>query len=250
VQGNESRLGQVFLNLLINAAQAIPEGAVDRNTVTVAVREGKDDQVIIEVSDTGNGIAPQHLPRIFEPFFTTKPIGVGTGLGLSVCHGIVTGLGGQIEVASTLGKGTTFRIRLPAAQLTDDVSPVIYTPVPRSLTPRRVLVIDDDPEVRLALSRIIGSPHCVELAETAREAQQWLLDRKKDYDVIFCDLMMPDLTGMDLYESVATQRPEFLPRMVFMTAGAFTPRATAFLEKATVRRIDKPFDPVRVRSLL
>jgi DNA-binding NtrC family response regulator len=113
-----------------------------------------------------------------------------------------------------------------------------------------VLVIDDDPEVRLALARIIGPPHHVELAETARDAQRRLLDRREDYDVIFCDLMMPDLTGMDLYDIVAEQRPEILMRMVFMSAGAFTPRAVAFLERVSGRRIDKPFDPASVRSLL
>jgi DNA-binding NtrC family response regulator len=113
-----------------------------------------------------------------------------------------------------------------------------------------VLVIDDDPEVRLALARIIGSPHHIELAETAREAQQRLLDPSQHYDIIFCDLMMPDLTGMDLHDIVAAKRPEFLSRMVFMSAGAFTPRAISFIELASIRRIDKPFDPARVRALL
>src|SRR5512140_1421020 len=117
VMGNESRLGQVFLNLLVNAAQAIPEGKVAQNAVTVALREGGQGWVLVEVSDTGSGIAAENLSRIFEPFFTTKPLGVGTGLGLSVCHGIITGLGGKIEVESALGKGTTFRVRLPAAPL-------------------------------------------------------------------------------------------------------------------------------------
>ncbi len=250
VHGNESRLGQVFLNLLINAAQAIPEGNATRHSVTVTVRDGEQGFVLVEVSDTGIGIAPEHLPRIFEPFFTTKPIGVGTGLGLSVCHGIVVGMGGQIEVESTLEKGTTFRIRLPAA--TNVPEGVYRSPnlAQRSLTPRRVLVIDDDPEVRVALARIVGSPHIVELADTAREAQHLLLVRRENYDIIFCDLMMPDLTGMDLYEAVSAQRPEILPRIVFMSAGAFTLRAAAFFERVVARRIDKPFDPLKIRALL
>ncbi|MFL5344876.1 MAG: PAS domain S-box protein [Hyalangium sp.] len=248
--GNESRLGQVFLNLLVNAAQAIPEGRVAQNSVTVALLEGEPGWVTVEVSDTGSGIAAEHLPHIFEPFFTTKPLGVGTGLGLSVCHGIITGLGGQIEVESTLGRGTTFRVRLPTAAMSAQTEEEAQASAPRSLTPRRVLVIDDDPEVRLALARIIGSPHRIELADTAREAQQRLLDPNQDYDVIFCDLMMPDLTGMDLHDIVAAKRPELLDRMVFMSAGAFTPRAIAFIERGTLRRIDKPFDPAKVRALL
>jgi CheY-like chemotaxis protein len=248
--GNESRLGQVFLNLLVNAAQAIPEGSVAQHTVTVAVRDGEPGWVIVEVSDTGSGIAAEHLSRIFEPFFTTKPLGLGTGLGLSVCHGIVVGLGGHIDVESRVGKGTTFRIRLRSATMPAEESPMSQAPAQRPLTPRRVLVIDDDPEVRAALARIIGAPHQVELADTAREARQRLLDPKREYDLVLCDLMMPDLTGMDLHDSVEAQRPEMLARMVFMSAGAFTPRAVAFLERAAVRRIDKPFDPVQVRSLL
>jgi PAS domain S-box-containing protein len=250
VQGNESRLGQVFLNLLVNAAQAIPEGAVGNHTVTVTVREGEGGWVIAEVSDTGSGIASEHLPRIFEPFFTTKPVGVGTGLGLSVCHGIITGLGGTIEVDSQLGKGTTFRVRLRSASQFRADAPKSSAPALQAIIPRRVLVIDDDPEVRLALARIIGSPHHVELAETARDAQHRLLIKKEDYDIIFCDLMMPDITGMDLHESISVQRPEILPHMVFMTAGAFTPRAASFLERVVSRRIDKPFDPAKVRALL
>jgi PAS domain S-box-containing protein len=248
--GNESRLGQVFLNLLVNAAQAIPEGNVHEHAVTVAVRDGEPGWVIIEVSDTGSGIAAEHLSRIFEPFFTTKPLGVGTGLGLSVCHGIVVGLGGQIDVESKVGKGTTFRIRLRSATMPAEDAPMAQAPEQRPLTPRRVLVIDDDPEVRVALARIIGAPHQVELADTAREAQRWLLDPTREYDLVLCDLMMPDLTGMDLHDSVKAQRPEMLARMVFMSAGAFTPRAVAFLERVAVRRIDKPFDPAQVRSLL
>src|SRR5207237_275844 len=112
VRGSEQRLVQVFVNLLTNAAQALPEGNAEQNRVTVRTRvEG--DFVVAEVSDTGSGIAPDVLPRIFEPFFTTKPAGVGTGLGLSICHGIVQQHGGALEVDSTERTGSTFRVRLP-----------------------------------------------------------------------------------------------------------------------------------------
>ncbi len=111
---SEQRLGQVFLNLLVNAAQAIPEGNAAGNQVRVATRlDG--DRVVVEVQDTGAGMPPQVRDRIFDPFFTTKPAGVGTGLGLTICHGIVAGLGGDIQVDSEVGVGTTFRVRLPAS---------------------------------------------------------------------------------------------------------------------------------------
>jgi two-component system NtrC family sensor kinase len=112
VQGSETRLGQVFLNLLINAAQAIDEGAPDKNQVDVYLRE-EDRWVVVEIQDSGHGIPADMLKLIFDPFFSTKPVGIGTGLGLSICHGIVTGLGGEITVESTVGRGTCFRVKLP-----------------------------------------------------------------------------------------------------------------------------------------
>ncbi|HYO73507.1 MAG TPA: ATP-binding protein, partial [Archangium sp.] len=112
VRGSESRLGQVFLNLLLNAAQAIPEGAPGENTVEALVRAA-GGKVLIEIRDTGHGISPENLKRIFEPFFTTRPAGVGTGLGLAICHSIVIAMGGELTVESTVGQGTCFRVLLP-----------------------------------------------------------------------------------------------------------------------------------------
>jgi signal transduction histidine kinase len=116
VNASETRLGQVFLNLLVNAAQAIPEGAdVKANEVRVTTSRDEAGWAVVVVKDTGAGIAPEHLSRLFDPFFTTKPAGVGTGLGLSICHGIITGLGGRITVESEQGRGTLFRVSLPPA---------------------------------------------------------------------------------------------------------------------------------------
>ncbi|WP_239015147.1 sensor histidine kinase [Archangium violaceum] len=119
VRGNGARLGQVLLNLLINAAHAIEPGHVERNEIRVVARESAPGRVTMEVSDTGIGIPPENLSRIFEPFFTTKPVGVGTGLGLSVCRNIITALSGELTVESEQGKGTTFRITLPIAEELD-----------------------------------------------------------------------------------------------------------------------------------
>ena len=119
VQGNAARLGQVFLNLIINAAQAIAPGRAEENEIRVTARLGELGRVTVDVSDTGSGIAPEVLERIFEPFFTTKPVGEGTGLGLAVCRSVVTSMGGDITVESQMGRGTTFRITLPAFSSTD-----------------------------------------------------------------------------------------------------------------------------------
>jgi signal transduction histidine kinase len=115
VVASERRLGQVLVNLLINAAQAIPEGRAAENVVCATTGTAPDGRARIEISDTGSGIAPELLGQIFDPFFTTKPVGVGTGLGLSICHGIVAALGGEIQVESAAGKGSTFRVLLPPA---------------------------------------------------------------------------------------------------------------------------------------
>ncbi len=112
VYATEGRLTQLFLNLLLNAAQAIEEGHPERNEVRIAAwSEGAD--VCVSITDSGAGIPKEVLPRLFRPFFTTKPVGIGTGLGLSICHGIVTSLGGTIRVESTVGRGTTFTVVLP-----------------------------------------------------------------------------------------------------------------------------------------
>ncbi|PTL75934.1 sensor histidine kinase [Vitiosangium sp. GDMCC 1.1324] len=118
-RGNESRLGQVFLNLLLNAAQAIPEGAPGDHSVEVRSR-AEGGNVVVEIRDTGMGIPAENLARIFDPFFSTKPVGVGTGLGLSICHGIITAMQGQLTVESTVGKGSCFRVLLPAASGNED----------------------------------------------------------------------------------------------------------------------------------
>ncbi|SEM85001.1 PAS domain S-box-containing protein [Stigmatella aurantiaca] len=116
VLANESRLGQVFLNLIVNAAQAIPEGGdVKANEVRLTTTQDAQGWAVVAVKDTGTGISPENLGRLFDPFFTTKPAGVGTGLGLSICHGIIVALGGRITVESELGKGSTFRVFLPPA---------------------------------------------------------------------------------------------------------------------------------------
>jgi two-component system, cell cycle sensor histidine kinase and response regulator CckA len=239
-----TRLGQVLLNLVLNAAHAIPEGAPARHRIDIGV--GADDAtVVFDVRDTGSGIRPEHLSRIFEPFFTTKPPGRGTGLGLAVCHQIVTAMGGAIGVESELGRGTTVRVTLPIAAA--HPPPVRCTSRPPRATPaprKRVLVVDDEPLVARALQRALRA-HEVTIALGGREALDVL--RAVTFDVIVCDLMMPDMSGIDLYEQLPD---EIRRRFVFATGGAFSPRAQQFLAEVPNRKIDKPFNARAVEKLV
>ncbi len=124
VVGDEARLGQVFINLLLNAAQAIPEGEPDQNEIRIVTATDATGAAVVEIRDSGPGIAPGALSRVFDPFYTTKEIGAGTGLGLSVCHNLITALGGEITVTSELGHGAAFRVVLPAAPMNESVPPV------------------------------------------------------------------------------------------------------------------------------
>jgi PAS domain S-box-containing protein len=245
VRGNETRLGQVFLNLVVNAAQAIAQGAADENTVTVSA-ERREDVVVVSITDTGAGIAPEVLGRIFDPFVTTKS--QGTGLGLPICHGIVTRLGGTITVESERGRGTTFRVTLPIA---DPPSRAEAPPSSRSREEDheggRVLIVDDEAALLRSASRLLMPTYEV---VTMRSAKLVLaaLERGEHFDVILCDLLMPEMTGMALDEAVRERFPAVASRMVFLTGGVFTKQAEEFL--ATTHRpcIRKPFTAEALRG--
>ena len=249
IDGNESRLGQVFLNLLLNAAQAIPEGEAERNEIRVSTATDRDGRVIIEVRDTGGGIAPEILSRIFEPFFTTKPDGVGTGLGLWICRGILADLGGTIAVESRLGHGSTFRVTLPPAAV-HEVSGLIDGRGPEGERQgERVLIIDDEPLILGALRRAFAGDYRITCISDARQALSRLASGER-YDVVLCDLMMPEMSGMDVYAELSRVAPDQVERMIFLTGGAFTARAREFLEQVSNARIEKPIDFQNLRALM
>ncbi|WP_224361761.1 hybrid sensor histidine kinase/response regulator [Hyalangium versicolor] len=246
VLGNEAKLGQVFLNLLMNAAQAIPEGDVARHRITLTTRM-ENARVVVEVSDTGRGMTPEVLERAFQPFFTTRNVGDGMGLGLSICLGLVQSMKGEMSATSRLGIGSTFRVVLPTS--TQPAPMLTPMSAARASRPKRVLVIDDEPGIAAVFKRIIGRSHEVVVVQSGREALA-LLERDDKFDRIFCDLMMADLTGMDVYEALSSRRQNCLDRFVFMTGGSFTERARTFLQTMPFPRIDKPFDPEHIRTLV
>ncbi len=249
VTANESRLGQVFLNLLINASQAMADDRLDRNVLTVRTYTDEAGFAVFEVTDTGEGIPPEHLARIFDPFFTTKTKNGGTGLGLSICHNIVTAAGGEIQARSELGKGTTMTVRLPPGERPRRrTRPGQTTPAMGNSLVAKVVVVDDELLVGKSIRRALRG-HDVQVYASGREAIEALCHGGW-VDVVFCDLMMPEMSGMDVYEAVHRERPEIAARFVFMTGGAFTPRARAFLEKSEQQCLEKPFELHEIRDLV
>jgi PAS domain S-box-containing protein len=248
VTANESRLGQVLLNLIVNAVQAIPEGNYLNNFIRVATKL-VDGMVVVAIRDTGCGIPPDVQRRLFTPFFTTKPVGVGTGLGLAISHRIITTMNGSITFESEAGKGSEFRIALPVAGAA--LQPITQK-LPRleqAVRRGRVLVVDDEESLGQAIRRYLGQEHDVDAVTSARHALE-LLRSGSRYDVILCDLMMPQITGMELYETVTSLDPAQALKMVFVTGGAFTESARNFFETTTNLRIEKPFDLKTLRHLV
>ena len=254
VLANEARLGQVFLNILVNAAQALEVGDAAENVIRVRASREDDGQVVVQVSDTGPGISPAILDRIFDPFFTTKPVGLGTGLGLWICQGIVTSLGGQITAETRPGEGATFRVVLPAATPveqagTPEAAPGATAPDARRL---ELLVVDDETAIGRTLAIALADEFEVTTATSGRAALAALagLAGEPRVDVVLCDLMMPDVSGMDVHERIARERPELAQRFVFVTGGAFTERARNFVDDVGLPVIEKPFDLTKLPPLL
>jgi PAS domain S-box-containing protein len=244
--GDDSRIGQVALNLLVNAAQALPPGAAHAHEIRVRTW-ALDGGVYIEVRDTGVGIAPDVLPHIFEPFFTTKPRGVGTGLGLSISRDLVRSMGGEITAESTPGRGTTFRVRLieSEGQVRGDESQVRGSGAP---LPARVLVIDDEPLLGRAVARVLRGCD-VTIAGSGNDGLA-ALQQGPAYDVVLCDLMMPEMSGMELYDEVVARRPDLAARFVFITGGTFSEWAREFLARVPNECIEKPFDAEHLRGVV
>lgn len=249
VEASDGPLIQVFTNLLVNAAQAIGDGRADTNEIVISTSTDAEGWAIVEVRDTGPGIPAGVLPRIFDPFFTTKPVGAGMGLGLSTCYNIATALGGRLLAVSPPGGGAVFTLRLPPADADADAPAPARTisQAPESAITGRVLIIDDEPAVALTISRILREHEITTVAD-GRQAVA-MIAAGTSYDLIFCDLMMPCISGIEVYQSILATSPAQASKIVFMTGGAFTAASKAFLEEPSRVHVTKPFLPTTIRAI-
>jgi PAS domain S-box-containing protein len=250
VYANQSRLGQVFLNLLVNAAQAILESQPGKSDpiIEICTRVDERGRVLVEIADSGQGIAEELRDRLFAPFLPAQGVRSSTGLGLAVCQRIVHELGGEISFDSTPGGGSVFRVCLPPTgreAAGERKAGTSNRPQRRG----RVLVVDDEPTINSAITRTLSAEHDV-VAETRAADALARLRAGERFDVIFCDLMMPQVTGMDLHRQLQAELPEQAGRMIFLTGGAYTTAARRFLEEVPNLRIEKPFDTRMLRAIV
>jgi two-component system NtrC family sensor kinase len=248
VSGSESRLAQVLVNLLTNAVQAMPDRPLAENRIMLRARALSADLAEIEVSDNGVGMSAEVLTRTLEPFFTTKAVGVGTGLGLYVCRNLVAAMKGRLLISSQPGMGTRVTIELGRA-----TAPAAIPSLPRTLPPprparRRVLVVDDEPLVRRAISRMLSGRSDVVTASSVEHALAAV--KSEHFDVILCDVMMPGRGGTEFLRELETSDARLAARVGFITGGAFDSGSRELLAVAHDRWIAKPCDTGELESLI
>ncbi|HKU40129.1 MAG TPA: ATP-binding protein [Polyangiales bacterium] len=252
VLGSSTRFEQLLLNLILNAVHALEGVESARQLIEVEVRPEAPDSVLVLVRDHGSGMSRETLARAFEPFFTTKPIGAGTGLGLPICWNIVRAAGGQISLHSELGEGTTVQLCLPAYRGVDVASSKRASVPPEFEAPMRrgsILVIDDEPAISTTIAGALQDAHDVATCDSALTASELLLSGRH-YDLILCDMVMPNKDGAALFREVCAARPELASRFVFMTGGASLPQTEEFLEGVDNPRLMKPFWLPELRKML
>ncbi|HEX8536161.1 MAG TPA: ATP-binding protein, partial [Cystobacter sp.] len=212
--------------------------------IRVVTRQDGSSHVRVEIHDTGRGIPPELRERIFEPFFTTKPVGVGTGLGLAICRRTLNEMGGEISVESEPGRGSVFHLLLPRA---DAVEPQPSRELLSPSSPRCVLVLDDEAMVGRALQRLLGAPCDVHVLVQGTTALARVAAGQR-FDVILCDLLMPEMDGFQFYEMLLQLAPDQAQRVIFMTGGAISERTRVFLDGTGRPCLDKPIELQKLRA--
>ncbi|WP_298828731.1 PAS domain-containing sensor histidine kinase [uncultured Piscinibacter sp.] len=245
VSADADQIGQVVLNLLVNAQQALvssPAEGLRRIRLSTGVearRRNREPRVWLRVADTGPGVPPALHERIFEPFFTTKPEGIGTGLGLAVSRSLVREHGGQLGLEISAA-GAVFRMSLPISGRPGEVTEPGALAGAEGAGPARVLVVDDEAEIAELMRAMLESAGFeVATAESGAVALELLEEAR--FDAIVCDLRMPDMDGTALWREVNERQPSLARRLLFVTGDMLSPGAEAFLAESGCGSLDKPF---------
>jgi PAS domain S-box-containing protein len=246
--GDPHQLHQVVLNLMTNAQDAMRGKDGPRMMVVATSFDPGSERVCLEVSDTGPGIPADVRSRLFEPFFTTKPPGQGTGLGLSLCQGIVENHGGRIQAESEEGKGALFRVELPL-ELRRDAEPAAGAGAETGQKGGKILVVDDEANVAGVLADMLAvDGHRIDVAPNGALALDRL--RQGSYDLVLSDIRMPELDGLGLYQEVRRLHPEMARRFVFLTGDRLSSETGKFLATAGAPSLGKPFHLDEVLSVV
>jgi CheY-like chemotaxis protein len=244
------QLHHVVSNLITNAHHALRQTPPPRHLTLTTAANTDETQVILEVADTGPGISWELQRRVFEPFFTTKPQEMGSGLGLPLCRNIVEGHGGSIHLVSQPEHGTTFYVTLPV--IAPGAQALESAPEPDEfgqIQHGTILLIDDEPGIAQALTRLLRrSGHEVTSAANGMEGLTALEERP--YEVILCDMRMPDLDGPGFYRVVEQRYPHLLSRIIFLTGDVLSPEAQAFFDQVDRPCLTKPFKAQEVRRVI
>lgn len=251
VVADESRLTQVFVNLIVNAAQAIPERrelhperADKEGVIELRTSVDPDGRVRVSVHDNGLGMPAAVKARAFDPFYTTKPVGVGTGLGLSISNNIIKSFHGEIQIDSDEGKGTRVSVLLPAVSDSSGT----YDSITQERPKAKVLVIDDAGQLGRPLSRMLSSGYEVISLRTGRDALS-IIDSDDTVDAILCDVGLTDMSGLDFYRAVQRIAPAMCERLAFITSDPLD-EDSEFLERSGLPYIDTPIEPSMLRELV
>jgi CheY-like chemotaxis protein len=241
-------LYQVVANLIANAQQAMHNTPPPRRLTITTHVDAFSGGVILLVADTGPGVPSELQARIFEPFFTTKPPGQGTGLGLSLCQGIIGSHGGTMRVESQPGRGATFIVELPVGtDRTETATPSHAPEMQPPVRQKHILILDDEPEVVATLAELLSiDGHLVDTATTVAMALDKL--QKHAYDLILSDLRMPETDGPAFYRALRHRHPALCQRVIFLTGDRLSPESRSFLEQTAVPTLGKPATLMELRS--
>jgi PAS domain S-box-containing protein len=249
VWGDPDQIGQVVTNLIVNAQQALAERPGLRRLTIASSYDAAAKMLQLSVTDNGPGVPAKIKSRIFEPFFTTKPVGVGTGIGLSVCHGVVSAHGGSIAVEDAPGGGALFVVRLPAGGGLEAAADGPAAPIAELTSAAHVLIVDDEPEVAETLAEILTSAgHRIDVVDNGAAALEKA--RERDYALILSDLRMPGMDGIELYRRLVKLRPDIAKRFIAVTGDTLSPSVQTFLSESGRPCLEKPFNPAEVRQML